>query len=951
MVTALAAGAALFLTPGSSAAAIEVRSIGSATAATAVPHLTEALPVDGYVVDPLGAPVAGATVLATGFAGFLSGIPTGSMTTTTAADGSFSGGADLGSVVEFSVSIPLAHGSYGPGGQEPDTASGKVVITSWRSSSSIGVGNPPTMTLPAIVPATVTVTDVAGRPAAGATVASPGWRAPCSGLQCRTATFASLMANDPNVPMSCTTDALGQCELPSLAWTSSSLLVNPLGSIPSSAGTYTMGSGATTFAIRLPRQMTIHGTISDSDGVPLSGASVTVTDANSNTGMAMTRIDGSYSFTMAIGLRVTIVVEASVVDGSLHPGGQEPPVASGTLRVEKVLQASDTTTLDLAFPRVSMMPVQVVDHEGGALAGTSVWVGASDLNGDWVVGDPSKLALGDAPRATFSPGFSGPFGCTTDATGTCTLPALDGATTQASIAVPSAVPFGITLVAPVDGTSTKITMPTPLVISGKVTDAAGTPVAGASVSVGQWSGSSGQVTTVTDSAGNYSSTAFAPGSYRWEVTANSVGTSFTGIGGGQISQAGSFHSQRNLLVSMSTTQNLALPPLVPVTFHALAGQTLAVFWAGQDSIVQAGPPTALFANPIPFTCTVNTDGACTVPGVIGMTGRLSQVGSDLPTAYVTVDQDPTEIWLVGSAGRSRGTVQLSSPDGVQLHDVSSAIVTADSLPSGFVPVAGQIAFTASGLRPGQSTSFTVTLPAGSKATNILKLIGGNIVDASSIATVVDDTVTIQATDGGVGDEDGVVNGTIVDPIVPVVEPPTAPSIMQSPVDVSVSAGQTASFVARATGSPVPTASWQRSTDGGASWFPIPGATGSHLAITTTTASDGVLVRAQFTNTIGTTVSESAALRLTGFHLRGVLPAGTVGRAYSAQLSATGGITPYKWKKLASLPKGLTLSTSGLLSGTINKKVAPGSYPISIQVTDATRKHPQVLQATWTIVVR
>ena len=76
----------------------------------------------------------------------------------------------------------------------------------------------------------------------------------------------------------------------------------------------------------------------------------------------------------------------------------------------------------------------------------------------------------------------------------------------------------------------------------------------------------------------------------------------------------------------------------------------------------------------------------------------------------------------------------------------------------------------------------------------------------------------------------------------------------------------------------------------------------------------------------------------------------ISHAYSAQLSAIGGIAPYKWKKLAPLPKGLTLSSSGLLSGTLSKKLAPGSYPISVQASDATRKHPQVLQATWTLVV-
>ena len=101
----------------------------------------------------------------------------------------------------------------------------------------------------------------------------------------------------------------------------------------------------------------------------------------------------------------------------------------------------------------------------------------------------------------------------------------------------------------------------------------------------------------------------------------------------------------------------------------------------------------------------------------------------------------------------------------------------------------------------------------------------------------------------------------------------------------------------------------------------------------------------------TTFSAPATLHLTGYHLRGILGAATRGQAYAAQLSASGALGPYKWKKLAALPKGLKLSTTGQVSGIINKKLTPGSYPIVVQASDATKKHPQVVQATWTIVIR
>ena len=50
-----------------------------------------------------------------------------------------------------------------------------------------------------------------------------------------------------------------------------------------------------------------------------------------------------------------------------------------------------------------------------------------------------------------------------------------------------------------------------------------------------------------------------------------------------------------------------------------------------------------------------------------------------------------------------------------------------------------------------------------------------------------------------------------------------------------------------------------------------------------------------------------------------LPDAARGAAYSAQLEAGEGTTPYKWKKVGELPKGLKLSKTGLLSGTPSAK--------------------------------
>lgn len=77
-----------------------------------------------------------------------------------------------------------------------------------------------------------------------------------------------------------------------------------------------------------------------------------------------------------------------------------------------------------------------------------------------------------------------------------------------------------------------------------------------------------------------------------------------------------------------------------------------------------------------------------------------------------------------------------------------------------------------------------------------------------------------------------------------------------------------------------------------------------------------------------------------------LPGGIVGTAYSQQLSATGGSPPYQWTIASgALPAGITFNgTSGALSGT---PTAPGSFPVTIGVTDARQ---QTATQLFTIVV-
>jgi hypothetical protein len=79
-----------------------------------------------------------------------------------------------------------------------------------------------------------------------------------------------------------------------------------------------------------------------------------------------------------------------------------------------------------------------------------------------------------------------------------------------------------------------------------------------------------------------------------------------------------------------------------------------------------------------------------------------------------------------------------------------------------------------------------------------------------------------------------------------------------------------------------------------------------------------------------------------------LPSATVGTAYSASLTATGGTPPYAWTVTSgSLPTGLSLSSAGAVTGTPSTQ---GSATFTVRVTDSTTPTVQTAMATLSIEV-
>jgi hypothetical protein len=95
---------------------------------------------------------------------------------------------------------------------------------------------------------------------------------------------------------------------------------------------------------------------------------------------------------------------------------------------------------------------------------------------------------------------------------------------------------------------------------------------------------------------------------------------------------------------------------------------------------------------------------------------------------------------------------------------------------------------------------------------------------------------------------------------------------------------------------------------------------------------------QATDSAGTKASHAYSVTIAGVPTSSLsitttsLPNDTVGTAYNATLTATGGTSPYTWS-LASgaLPSGLALSASGIISSI---PTASGSYTFTVQVNDS-----------------
>ena len=330
-------------------------------------------------------------------------------------------------------------------------------------------------------------------------------------------------------------------------------------------------------------------------------------------------------------------------------------------------------------------------------------------------------------------------------------------------------------------------------------------------------------------------------------TATISGTPAAGTGGNYPLTITATNSAGAAQQSFTLTVNQ--PPAITSADHT----TFAVGSAGSFTVTTtAGHPTATTLTktgsmPSGVTFTDNGDGTATISGTPAagtggsypLTIKASNgVNPDAQQSFtLTVTQIPTitsanhATFAVGSAGSFTVTTTAG-------HPTATTLTKTGSMPSG-------VTFTDN----GDGTATISGTPAAGT--------GGNY------------PLTITATNSA---------GAAQQSFTLTVNQPPAISTDPSPQNASV--GDTVSFSAAATGFPTPTVKWQRSTNGGASFSDVPGATADTYSFTAAAGQSGDRYRAVFTNTVNSATSSAAALTLTPRTLT-VATAGNGGGTVSA----------------------------------------------------------------------
>jgi hypothetical protein len=303
-------------------------------------------------------------------------------------------------------------------------------------------------------------------------------------------------------------------------------------------------------------------------------------------------------------------------------------------------------------------------------------------------------------------------------------------------------------------------------------------------------------------------------------------------------------------------------------------------------------PTAGYIGADSFAYTATNAGGTSAPATVSITVNPQPPVANAVSASVLANSTNNPISLNVSGGApssaaisalpANGTATVASPTSV-LYTPNANYTGPDSFQYTVTNAAGTSAPATVTLSVNQGPAVTTnptdqTVNAGQTATFTAAAIGSptptvqwqiSSDGGSTFSNVAGATTTTLSLSNATSAQDGTkyravfsnAAGTATT-IVATLTVDFAPTVTTNPTTLAVSAGSTATFTAAANGNPTPAVQWQLSTNGGATFSNIAGATSATLSFVAAPTNDGSQYRAVFSNAVGTATTTAATLTVT-----------------------------------------------------------------------------------------
>ena len=392
------------------------------------------------------------------------------------------------------------------------------------------------------------------------------------------------------------------------------------------------------------------------------------------------------------------------------------------------------------------------------------------------------------------------------------------------------------------------------------------------------------------------------GGYTWSLSNGSLPAGLSLSAGGAIGGAPTAPGTAGFTVQVqdgsgaTATQALSITvaaPVLTVTTTSLSGGTVGTSYSQSLSATggTGGYTWSISAGSLPAGLSLAASGAISgTPTAVGTTSFTAQV-KDSSGATAT---QSLSIAVAGSA----------------------LTVTTTSLPGGTVGTPYSQSLSAT----GGSGGYTWSVSAGSLPAGLSLAASGAISGTPTAAGTAGFTVQVMDSSGATTTQS--LSITVAGAALTVTTTSLPGGTVGTPYSQSLSA----------TGG-----------SGGYTWSVSSGSLPAGLSLAasgaisgTPTAAGTASFTAQVKDSSGATATQSLGITVAGAALTVTstsLPGGTVGTPYSQSLSASGGSGGYTWSvSSGSLPAGLSLASSGAISGT---PTAPGTAGFTVQVKDSS----------------